>query len=77
MLDFDLARLYDVHPHVLIQAARRNSGRFPQDFMFQLTHAESAAMRSQSVISSKRGIKYQPLVGSEQESGNYIIWRGF
>jgi hypothetical protein len=33
--------------------------------MFQLSHAEAANMRSQSVISSKRGIKYQPLAFTE------------
>jgi hypothetical protein len=37
MLDFDLARLYGVETRVLKQAVRRNSKRFPEDFMFQLT----------------------------------------
>jgi len=65
MLDTDLAGLYQVEPRVLIQAVRRNVDRFPSDFMFQLSHAEAAEMRSQSVISSKRGIKYQPLAFTE------------
>ena len=40
MLSPDLARLYDVEPRVLIQAVKRNSDRFPGDFMFQLTKQE-------------------------------------
>lgn len=65
MLDAELAALYEVEPRSLIQAVRRNASRFPDDFMFQLTYAEAADMRSQSVTSSKRAIKYQPLAFTE------------
>ena len=34
MLDFDLARLYQVETRALKQAVRRNISRFPSDFMF-------------------------------------------
>ena len=37
MLDFDLAKMYEVNTKVLKQAVRRNMKRFPQDFMFELT----------------------------------------
>lgn len=37
MLDFDLADLYDLETRVLNQSVKRNSKRFPVDFMFQLT----------------------------------------
>ncbi len=40
LLDFDLAELYEVENRALKQAVRRNSERFPDDFMFQLTKAE-------------------------------------
>jgi ORF6N domain len=64
ILDDDLAGLYGVEIRVLNQAVKRNVIRFPGDFMFQLTAAESEALlrsRSQSVI-LKRGmnIKYRP-----------------
>lgn len=36
MLDFDLAQLYEVETKVLNQAVKRNSSRFPEDFMFRL-----------------------------------------
>ena len=37
MLDFDLARLYEVETRVLNQAIKRNIENFPEDFMFRLT----------------------------------------
>lgn len=40
MLDQDLANLYQVPTKALNQAIKRNSRRFPPDFMFQLTKAE-------------------------------------
>ena len=40
MLDRDLAELYCVSTKVLNQAVKRNSKRFPEDFMFRLTSLE-------------------------------------
>ena len=51
-LDADLAVLYGVETRVLVQMVRRNLGRFPDDFMFQLTKVEFDNLRSQIVISS-------------------------
>ena len=36
MLDSDLAELYGVETRILNQAVKRNTNRFPEDFMFQL-----------------------------------------
>lgn len=55
MLDASIAELYQVETRVLVQAVTRNVARFPDDFMFQLTAAEYATLRSQSVISNARG----------------------
>jgi hypothetical protein len=55
MLDADLAGLYGVSTGALIQAVRRNLGRFPPDFMFQLTEQELRNLKSQTVISRSRG----------------------
>jgi hypothetical protein len=49
LLDFDLAALYEVETRVLNQAVKRNSKRFPDDFMFRLTEIEWQTIRSQSV----------------------------
>ena len=40
MLSVHLADLYGVETRVLNQAVKRNSGRFPEDFMFQLTQGK-------------------------------------
>lgn len=42
MLDADLAELYGVETKRLNEQVRRNSERFPEDFMFRLTKAEKA-----------------------------------
>ena len=52
LLDADLAVLYGVETRQLNQQVRRNAGRFPADFAFQLTPQEWADLKSQSVISS-------------------------
>ena len=55
VLDSDLAALYEVQTKVLVQAVKRNAGRFPQDFMFQLSTEEFAHLRSQTVTSNAGG----------------------
>ncbi len=70
MLDTDLAALFGVRTKALNQGVRRNSERFPPDFMFQLTVDEAAvALRSQSVtLKTRRGQhrKYRPYAFTEQ-----------
>jgi len=66
MLDSDLAFLYNVETRALVQAVKRNAGRFPPDFMFQLTNEEWDSLRSQNVISKGRGgRRYAPYVFTE------------
>ena len=57
MLDSGLAELYRVETRALVQSVKRNIERFHEDFMFQLTTEEAEAMRSQTVIASKRNIR--------------------
>ncbi len=68
MLDADLAALYGVQTKVLVQAVKRNLARFPQDFMFQLSGAEWANLRSQIVTSSSGhgGRRTAPYAFTEQ-----------
>ena len=66
MLDRDLAALYGVETRVLNQAVQRNIGRFPEDFMFQLTKED--CLRSQIVtLNEGRGkhLKYLPYAFTE------------
>jgi hypothetical protein len=66
MLDFDLARLYQVETKVLNQAVKRNRKRFPSDFMFQLDSKEVANLKSQFVTSSWGGRRTPPYAFTEQ-----------
>jgi hypothetical protein len=68
LLDADLAQLYGVSTKAFNQAVRRNRGRFPGDFLLELTNQEVARSRSQSVtLKSGRGsnVKYLPTAFTE------------
>ena len=47
MIDRDLAALYETETKALNLAVKRNSKRFPKDFMFQLTNGEFEDLRFQ------------------------------
>ena len=66
MLSYDLAELYQVETRMLNQQVKRNIGRFPERYMFQLTQNEYDRLRSQNVI-LKRGqhLKYMPYAFTE------------
>lgn len=66
MLDKDLAVLYGVETKALNRAVIRNIERFPAEFMFQLTRAETENLRYQFGTSSHGGRRYRPYVFTEQ-----------
>lgn len=66
LLDADLASLYGVSTKRLNEAVKRNSGRFPTDFMFRLTPDEVENLRSQLATSSYGGRRYLPFAFTEQ-----------
>lgn len=76
MLDRDLAKMYNVETKVLNQAVKRNYGRFPERFMFQLSKEEfdnwksqivTSNMMSQSEIESfKMAVRRAPYAFTEQ-----------
>ncbi len=68
MIDSDLAELYGVTTGALNQALKRNIDRFPEDFAFQLSSEEFAALISQFVISKtgRGGRRKLPWVFTEQ-----------
>jgi hypothetical protein len=69
MIDSDLAELYQVGAKVLNQGVKRNIGRFPLEFIFQLTSEEYNSLRSQFVtLNKQRGEhrKYLPYAFTEQ-----------
>lgn len=73
MLDSDLASLYGVETKALNRAAKRNEGRFPEDFRFQLKRDEAENLRCQFGTScvdlhkfGSGGRRYLPHVYTEQ-----------
>ena len=71
LLDRDLAELYGVSTGALNQAVKRNSSRFPERFMFQLSEGEFKNWKSQIVISNssdasvRMGLRKRPFVFTE------------
>ena len=68
MIDRGLAVLYDADTKRLKEAVRRNIGRFPEDFMFELTVSELESLRSQIATSKtgRGGTRYLPMAFTEQ-----------
>ena len=59
MLDEDLALLYGVETKVFNQAVKRNSERFPEEFMFQINNDELSHLKSQIGFSKKDSLRSQ------------------
>jgi len=68
MLDDDLAWLYQISTKRLKAAVRRNKGRFPDDFILQLTREEFQSLRTQiaSLKIGRGGRGYLPYAFTEQ-----------
>lgn len=68
MLDSDLSDLYKTETKFINRAVKRNSSRFPSEFMFQLTELEWQNLRFQSGTSNegRGGRRYLPSVFTEQ-----------
>lgn len=67
MVDSDLAALYETETKALKQQVKRNRGRFPEDFMFQLTNDEKKQLVTicDRLVSLKHS-SVNPLVFTEQ-----------
>jgi len=66
MLDSDLAALYGVETKRLKEQVRRNIGRFPSDFMFELTIKEYQHLKSCFKKGSRGSYsKYPPFAFTE------------
>jgi len=67
LLDRDLAAMYGVTTSNLNKAVRRNIGRFPADFMFQLTAEEAEALRFQiGILKKGHHFKHLPYVFTQE-----------
>lgn len=69
LLDSDLAILYGVETRQLNQQVKRNIERFPEDFMFQLTHEEVIYSRSQiATLNEGTNLRSQIATSSQEVS---------
>ena len=66
MIDEDLAQMYGVETRRLNEQVKRNTKRFPKDFMFSLTQKEFENLKSQNAISSWGGRRKLPNAFTEQ-----------
>jgi hypothetical protein len=65
MLDRDLALLYEVETKRINEQIKRNSARFPENFMFQLNEIEYENLKSQNATSSWGGSRKLPYAFTE------------
>lgn len=66
MLSHDLAELYQVETKRLNEQVKRNPGKFPERYMFQLTREEYQSLRSQNATLKQGGhSKYPPYAFTE------------
>ena len=72
ILDSDIAELYGVPVGQLNQAVKRNSERFPADFIFQLSDEELENLKSQFVISSLRSQSATSSSGAESSRSQSV-----
>ena len=66
ILDFELAKMYQVETKRLKESVRRNIRRFPEDFIFELSTEEWVILRTQFATSSWGGQRYNPYAFTEQ-----------
>ena len=67
ILDFELAKMYQVETKYLKRTVRNNLKRFPPDFMFEITNDEWSSLRCNFSTSKKQGgIRYLPFAFTEQ-----------
>ena len=66
MIDEDLASMYHVETKRLNEQVKRNSKRFPKDFMFTITQREFENLKSQTATSSWGGRRKLPNAFTEQ-----------
>ena len=74
LIDADLAALYGVETNRLNEQVKRNMGRFPQDFMFQLTANEKVeVVANRDHLSKLKFSKTLPFVFTEHGAIQPII----
>ena len=76
MLSSDLSDLYEVEVKHLHRQVKRNTGRFPSDFVIHLSPEEVKGLRCQNVTSKRGGCIVKPLQ-QPKNSAEYSYFRTF
>lgn len=76
LLDFDLAKLYEVENRALKQSVKRNEYRFPKDFIFQLTSSEWRELIT-NCDNLPESIKFSPLWLWCESGGKALVQESF
>ena len=73
ILAADLAAIYGVDTRRLNEQVKRNAGRFPGDFVFQLSREEYAALRSQNAIlaDGRAALRLQTVILKQGQHAKY------
>ena len=66
ILDFELAKMYQVETKYLKRTVRNHLKRFPSDFMFELSNDEWNDLRCKNSTTSWGGQRYLPFAFTEQ-----------
>ena len=71
MLDRDLAKIYGAPTFRSNEAIKHNRHRFPEDFMFQVTHEEFDSLKSQIAMSNVKDSSQIAMSSAEYRSTAY------
>jgi hypothetical protein len=77
ILDYDLAAIYGVSTKRLNEQVKRNSRRFPEDFMFRLTTQEWTSLTLQIEMSSERPNRSQSATGYQRHRDPRFVPHAF
>lgn len=70
----DLAMVYGVETRRLNEQVRRNSARFPRDFVFQLSREEFAVLRSQKLLSPDGRVALRSQIAILKRQTPWVTW---
>lgn len=72
IVDADVAALYGVQTRRINEAVRNNPDKFPEDYMFRLSEAETACLRSKN-STTRLSPKSRSLPSAFTEKGLYML----
>ena len=72
MLDFDLARIYGYTTKRFNEQVKRNTEKFPEDFMFQLTREETEQLVRSQFVTARKSVNKSDNLRSQFATANEL-----